>query len=203
MGAVSLLPPGTRTGPCASACDHKTCLASRKAAEALCQICCKPNGYGVAVYLYATKIGHAECLDEARKSTIKTFLAGLAKRSVHRFIARKWPPIRLAGPSEEGGPCRGRCRHPECAEHRKASRAACSKCSKPIGYRRLHVWRPEGVAHADCAGVSLQELNEHAGSLQTARSTPITTDPRLVMPELDFDFVVPVGPRWLAGLPKS
>lgn len=45
MGFYILPAPGTKTGPCADACDHKDCAATRQLAATPCVHCGKPIGY--------------------------------------------------------------------------------------------------------------------------------------------------------------
>lgn len=45
MAAVHLSPPGSQYGPCAEACGHTDCAATRAWAETPCIECREPIGY--------------------------------------------------------------------------------------------------------------------------------------------------------------
>ncbi len=50
MAAGIMAAPGTEYGPCADACEHTDCAATRKRAQSICFHCKKPIGYGVRFY---------------------------------------------------------------------------------------------------------------------------------------------------------
>ena len=56
----------------------------------------------------------------------------------------------LAKPGEPGGPCKGPCRHTDCAKSRADAASVCPHCHEPIGFgsRFYSTW---GVlSHAAC-----------------------------------------------------
>jgi hypothetical protein len=64
-GALVVLPPGAHPGPCAADCDHAPCVEARSFASMTCMVCGKANGYGVPVYVYKDRHGHADCVEAA------------------------------------------------------------------------------------------------------------------------------------------
>jgi hypothetical protein len=51
MGWIMHSKPGTDDGPCASACKHKDCQATREDAAAKCRWCGNPIGYESKFYM--------------------------------------------------------------------------------------------------------------------------------------------------------
>ncbi|MBL8919901.1 MAG: hypothetical protein JNJ54_13625 [Myxococcaceae bacterium] len=196
MGALSLLKPSVEH----ERCEHPRCVEVRRLAEVACQVCGRPNGYGVAIYPYRKRLGHAGCIDAAHENALHAFIKDLAELAVDQFRKGHFPPpMRLAGPSEEGGACRHRCKHAECAEHRKLASTPCFKCIKPLGYRRAHVFRREGYAHASC--VNQPEDKAPVSKVERSR-TPAAGSQRahtMMLPEFDIDVTIPVNSRKLPG----
>jgi hypothetical protein len=64
MAAGILSAPGSEYGPCEGACVHTDCAATRKMAEADCEICNSEINYGIRFYRQdnGTYV-HAECLE--------------------------------------------------------------------------------------------------------------------------------------------
>ena len=50
MSFATIAAPGTEFGPCAEPCEHTDCAATRRTAEALCNICGEPIGYDRRYY---------------------------------------------------------------------------------------------------------------------------------------------------------
>jgi hypothetical protein len=78
MGAVCLPAPGGSCGPCTDACEHVHCGIIRTLAARPCPFCGEPNGFKTALYAYATRCGHADCIDGAYQKAIEAFVAALA-----------------------------------------------------------------------------------------------------------------------------
>lgn len=73
----------------------------------------------------------------------------------------------LSAPGTQRGPCKGDCRHKDCAAIRQMAESICPKCDKAIGYDtrfyqfRLGEWPEDshfqGYVHADCAEAVFEE----------------------------------------------
>lgn len=196
MGAISLLKlPADHEH-----CEHPWCMATRRIAEALCRICGKPNGYRVAIYPYPTRLGHAECIDAAYQQALHAFIEDLAELAADQFANGVYPgPSRLAGPSETGGPCKGRCKHPQCAEHRALARTKCFTCQRALGYLRPNVFRKEGYAHADCVNELSKEVLVSTVELREKPPPGAPLSHTMMLPEFDIDVSIPLRSRKYPG----
>ncbi len=88
QGAICLPAPGRSCGPCSEPCEHLRCGIAREVAERRCQICGEGNGYEVAIYAYATRCGHADCIDESRQRATKRFIDALVDLLVKDVMQR-------------------------------------------------------------------------------------------------------------------
>lgn len=62
--AAGMLPrPGSKLGPCKSACVHRDCGETRMMAEEMCRICRKPIGYDRLFFSEGTirQLVHESC----------------------------------------------------------------------------------------------------------------------------------------------
>lgn len=66
----------------------------------------------------------------------------------------------LPKPGTRLGPCRGSCRHLDCAETRRMADTLCDICHKPIGYDALF-YRGDTIEHLTHEGCAAR-LAEHA-----------------------------------------
>jgi hypothetical protein len=71
MAASVFHAPGSELGPCAGACGHRDCAATRAMADALCVRCYSAIGYGVRFYEVSRSddgtvrhYAHASCHEE-------------------------------------------------------------------------------------------------------------------------------------------
>lgn len=104
FGALVVLPPGKGPGACAEPCKHAACAEARSFASMTCMVCGKPNGYGVPVYVYAGRHGHAECVEAAHARAVDALLADL----VAIIVAQCRADAAATGRSAEGraeNPC--------------------------------------------------------------------------------------------------
>jgi len=67
MAAGILSAPGTRVGPCKTACKHRDCAQTKADAAAFCVFCGKAIGYGVGFFRarLSDALAHALCLEDA------------------------------------------------------------------------------------------------------------------------------------------
>jgi hypothetical protein len=67
MAAGVLQKPGSKLGPCKTACKHRDCSQTKGEAAAPCRLCQKPIGYGVGFYRsrLTGELAHAMCFEEA------------------------------------------------------------------------------------------------------------------------------------------
>lgn len=204
-GAFSLIPPADGCGPGTEPCAHPSCARARAAAEKPCAACGEPPGFGVAIYDYPKRHGHAACFDEGVFAGKKRFIEDLVKLAIDQFKEGKWPPTRLARPSEPSGPCPA-CEHKECAAHRARAETACFECGQPIGYERLYVHRPRGLAHADCAKVDAAEMQKYRSDVIGVDEPPKeyveSVVPRFGLSEFDIFVKIPIG-RGRGGRPRK
>ena len=82
MAASTLPKPGTKYGPCATACKHVDCAQTREMSASLCDDCAEPIGYGARFYRTshgvaelvgaAERFGwaHARCVERRADSTV-------------------------------------------------------------------------------------------------------------------------------------
>jgi len=66
--AAGILPaPGTKVGPCKTACKHRDCAQTKAEAASLCPFCEKAIGYGVGFFrlMGLGQLAHAFCYEEA------------------------------------------------------------------------------------------------------------------------------------------
>ena len=62
MAQGRLPQPGSKFGPCKTACAHKDCAATREDAATACRICNEPIGYDTGFYREDGKVlVHASC----------------------------------------------------------------------------------------------------------------------------------------------
>lgn len=66
MAAGVLSKPGTKYGPCNTACKHLDCAQTRQWADAQCSRCTKPIGYDTRFYRNEdSTLVHAVCEESA------------------------------------------------------------------------------------------------------------------------------------------
>lgn len=68
MAFAILLRPGTPGGACEGECEHKDCIAHRKAAAQVCPECLSPIGYDRPIMhgeIGTEGLWHFECLQKA------------------------------------------------------------------------------------------------------------------------------------------
>lgn len=65
----------------------------------------------------------------------------------------------LSPPGAKYGPCRGTCKHKDCAETRETSARSCELCGEPIGYDKnfyqAEQWRK--LTHAVCLETQVEQ----------------------------------------------
>jgi len=58
---------------------------------------------------------------------------------------------RLGGPGTKYGPCKGGCKHTDCAKTREMADTLCTVCLKEIGYdERFYELDDKTLVHAIC-----------------------------------------------------
>lgn len=67
MAAGTIPSPGSKYGPCKSACQHRDCAENREDAASACRHCGKPIGFDTRMYAdgHPRKFVHAACEEAA------------------------------------------------------------------------------------------------------------------------------------------
>jgi len=98
MGALCLLPPG-RGALCAESCDHPRCKLVREIAATRCKLCHEPLGFKRAIYCYATRMGHAEAMDDAYDRSVEHLVREFAVLAAKLYIEEHHPNLAKATPA--------------------------------------------------------------------------------------------------------
>lgn len=103
MGALCLLPPG-KGALCATACEHEACRLVREVAAKPCMLCKKELGFGVPIYCYPTRLGHADSLDEAYEQAVMCFAEDLGRFAAELYLQGKLPELETEAKNAEPEP---------------------------------------------------------------------------------------------------
>lgn len=129
MGALCLLPPG-KGALCATACEHEACRLVREIAAKACMLCKKELGFGVPIYCYPTRLGHADNLDEAYEQAVLRFAEDLGRLVADLYLRGKLPELdaeaKDAEPEQEPKRKR-RTKKPATQESNAPSSESCSQ----------------------------------------------------------------------------
>jgi len=71
----------------------------------------------------------------------------------------------LPAPGTKLGPCKGQCKHRDCAQTREDATAPCRFCQQPVGYdKRFYRSRLSGeLAHAMCYEEAIEQNDARVG----------------------------------------
>lgn len=71
----------------------------------------------------------------------------------------------LPKPGSKVGPCKGKCRHKDCAQTRADAASPCCFCQKPIGYgdNFFRARLDGGLAHGSCVEAAVERNDARLG----------------------------------------
>jgi len=92
MGALCLLPPG-KGALCEGTCGHEACRLVREIAARPCMLCSKELGFGVPVYCYESRLGHADGFDDAHEKALQRFVEALARFAADLYLQGNLPIV--------------------------------------------------------------------------------------------------------------